>query len=410
MQRIKLLSLKTIINQRAAKYLTYTCILAAPIWLLWIIFDYVFAPNVAHLFLPLRITGTLLSLLIIVAVKKQWSSISLIQGLMFAYYNAAITYMLLIIDKDVLDIYFNGYSMILIVMFFILVLKWIDLVIFALITLLSFSSLFIFSSYSAYDIFGHGGFMFLTILAFMIVIGVLRYNGILMDVSLAKDIEKAEEMKQMNTVLENTNKEKEVLLKEIHHRVKNNLQVMSSILSLQLNHIIENDEAKRILKESQHRIKSMSAIHETLYQTSNFASINFSEYLQNLINDTIEVFKIHSDVELIILPTSENIHLSIDQALTCGLIVNELATNAMKYAFKNRSHGAISISLHKIETVIQLTIADDGIGLPENFSFEKTETLGLELVHILTEQLDGEISVDTVNGTSYTLTFPFISK
>ncbi len=400
--------METIINQRAAKYLMYTCVVAVPIWLLWIIFDYVFAPNVAHLILPYRIGGSALSLLIIVAIKKNWGSISLIQAIMFAYYNASITYMILIINKDVLDIYFNGYSMIMIVMFFILVLKWIDLFVFASITVLSFCSLFIFSNYSAYDVLGHGGFMFITILGIMTVIGALRYKGILMDVSLAKDIEKSKEIKEMNAVLENTNKEKEVLLKEIHHRVKNNLQVMSSILNLQLNHLSDDNDAKRILQESQHRIKSMAAIHETLYKTSNFASINFLEYLQNLIKDTIEVFTTQSTVELKINPSSEKLHLSIDQALSCGLIINELATNAMKYAFNDREHGTITISLKKVDNMIELCLGDNGVGLPDNFSFEDSETLGIELVHILIEQLDGTISVESVDGTKYTLRFPYL--
>lgn len=402
--------MKTIINERARQYLTYTCIAAAPLWLLWIIFDFVFAPDQAHLFLPLRITGSLISLIILLALKQKWGSVSLIQATMFAYYNAAIIYMLLNVDKEVLDIYFNGYSMVMIVMFFILVLKWIDLILFALIVVISFSSIFVFGNQTPYDIFGHGGFMFLTILTLMFFIGVLRYKGILMDVRLSRDIEKANEIQKMNVVLENANKEKEVLLKEIHHRVKNNLQVTSSILSLQLNHISKNQEATSILRESQHRIKTMSAIHETLYKSSNFSSIDFLEYLNNLLADTIEVFKKDCSVELQISPTSEKIHLSIDQSLPCGLIINELATNAMKYAFLNQKEGIISLSLIKINDFVKLTISDNGIGLPENFDFKNTETLGLELVNILIEQLDGEINVTSSKGTTFNISFPYIQS
>ena len=377
-------------------------------WLLWIIFDYIYAPEVAHLFLPLRIGGSLLSLLILLVLKKKWVSVSAIQAIMFAYYNGIIIYMLLNIEKEALDIYFNGYSMIMIVMFFILVLKWVDLILFTLIVIVSFSTLFAFNVFTPYEIFGHGGFMFLTIFVLMVFIGVLRYKGVLMDLRMSKDIEKAKEIQEMNVVLANSNKEKEVLLKEIHHRVKNNLQVMSSMLSLQLSHISNNPEAKRIIQGSQHRIKSMSAIHETLYRSSNFASIDFLEYLENLITDTIEVFKTNCSVQLVISPSSEKVHLTIDQSLPSGLIINELCTNAMKYAFENRTEGIITISLEKMGGFIHLTIGDNGIGLPENFNIYDTETLGLELVNILIEQLEGEIKVETENGTVYTVIFPFL--
>jgi len=199
-------------------------------------------------------------------------------------------------------------------------------------------------------------------------------------------------------------KEKEVLLKEVHHRVKNNLQVISSILSLQASYVTDENTIN-ILQESQNRIKSMSFIHENLYQRDRFSSIDFSEYIFNLSNNLIHSYRIFDNlVELKF--NMEQIHLSLDQAIPCGLIVNELVSNALKYAFsEHNKNGEISIELSIKENRIILMIGDNGVGLPQDFDVEKTETLGLQLVLTLIDQLDAIIEIKRQDGTKYFITF-----
>lgn len=212
------------------------------------------------------------------------------------------------------------------------------------------------------------------------------------------------ERKEIDRKIRDSLKEKEVLLQEVHHRVKNNLQVISSILNLQSSYV--NDEGTlEILKESQNRIKSMSFIHETLYRTTDFSSINFAEYIKSLSYNLIQSYRLqncHIDFDADI----DVVEMSIDQAIPCGLIVNELVSNALKYAYKDRTEGKLSILLKEINKKVHLKITDDGVGLPENFKFEKTDSLGVQLVYSLTEQLDGSIDVESgTSGTSFLITF-----
>ncbi|MEO9258179.1 MAG: sensor histidine kinase [Crocinitomicaceae bacterium] len=398
-----------IITDRAYKYLYYTCLAAIPLWLAWIAFDYVFAREFYLNFLPLRIGGSILSFLVIVSLEKKWLSVSKLQILMFLEYNIAVAYMLIVVDKSVLDIYFNGYAMIMIVMFFILILNWKDLLAFIFIVLFSFTFILIFSPLSYLDIFGHGGFVFLTIFFLMIVFGYLRYQGVLRDVSLAVEIEKAKETKELNIILASANRDKETLLQEVHHRVKNNLQVISSILSLQ-NSYTKDIDTKEVLTESIQRIRSMSVIHETLYKSKNFASIDFSSYLYSLTNEIISAYKDRSDLTLKIIEKLEPLQLDISQAIPCGLIVNELLTNSVKHAFKELKKGEIYLNIREKEGTVFLEIGDNGNGLPENFEFLQSESLGLQLVQTLVEQLEGEIIIERIDGTLFRIQFKLNKK
>jgi PAS domain S-box-containing protein len=211
------------------------------------------------------------------------------------------------------------------------------------------------------------------------------------------------ERKEIDRKIRDSLKEKEVLLQEVHHRVKNNLQVISSILNLQTSYV--NDPGTlEILKESQNRIKSMSFIHETLYRTTDFSSINFSEYIKSLSYNLIQSYRLQN-CHVDFVADVDEVEMSIDQAIPCGLIVNELVSNALKYAYTGRSKGKLAISLKEKNNRIFLQISDDGIGLPENFKFEKTDSLGVQLVYSLTEQLDGTIEVDASDGTSFLIIF-----
>lgn len=207
--------------------------------------------------------------------------------------------------------------------------------------------------------------------------------------------------------LKNSLKEKEILLKEVHHRVKNNLQVISSILNLQSSYI-HDEKILTILKESQNRIKSMAFIHESLYQTNDFSQINFSEYVVNLSKNLVHSYLVNN--ELIELRLDINkVSLNLDLSIPCGLIINELVSNALKYAFENRQEkGYILIRLKTDENYVYLTIADNGKGLPKNLDFRNTESLGLQLVTTLVEQINGTIELEKTKGTSYKITFKHI--
>lgn len=203
----------------------------------------------------------------------------------------------------------------------------------------------------------------------------------------------------------NSLKEKEVLLKEVHHRVKNNLQVISSILNLQSSYV-RDEGTLQILRESQNRIKSMSFIHESLYQTKMFSSVNFSEYIYNLSKNLVHSYQVFGDLVDLEF-TLGDIHLNLDQSIPCGLIVNELVSNALKYAFEKGQKGMIWIGLEEKDNEVLLLVRDNGKGLPEGFDHNTTETLGLQLVATLVEQLEGTMQLESApgKGTKYLITF-----
>lgn len=197
--------------------------------------------------------------------------------------------------------------------------------------------------------------------------------------------------------------EKEILLKEIHHRVKNNLQVISSILNLQSSYV-KDKNTLAILKESQNRIKSMAFIHESLYQNKNFSSVNVTEYISNLSKNLIHSYEMGESKVLLDL-SLKPVSLNLDQSIPCGLIINELVTNSFKYAFKGRKKGKISISLKEANNVVTLVIADDGVGMPEDFDYKNADSLGLQLVFTLVEQINGKINLSTKGGTKFSIIF-----
>jgi PAS domain S-box-containing protein len=198
-------------------------------------------------------------------------------------------------------------------------------------------------------------------------------------------------------------KDKEVLLKEVHHRVKNNLQVISSILSLQTSYV-RDKKTLGILQESQNRIKSMSFIHESLYQNEDFTSIKISEYVTTLTQNLLYSYRMKGD-NIALNTTFDDVYLNIDQAIPCGLIINELVSNALKYAFKKMEEGTIIVELKKNGNKISLIVGDNGIGLPSSVDLELSDTLGFQLVHALVDQLDASIQVLRENGTKYLITF-----
>jgi len=211
------------------------------------------------------------------------------------------------------------------------------------------------------------------------------------------------EIKRINDELLKSLNEKELILKEIHHRVKNNLQIVSSLLRLQAESI-EDKAAIGYLKMSEQRVKSMALIHQQLYRTKDLSRIDFREYIEDLCNYLFFAYDISfSRVSLQI--EVDEIYFGIDTALPCGLIINELVTNAIKHAFPDYSVGSLTVKLLRMATgKYSLTVKDDGKGA-NKVDFEKTSTLGMELVKTLTEQLEGEIKVDVESGTEITISF-----
>ncbi|MCH2235932.1 MAG: PAS domain S-box protein [Crocinitomicaceae bacterium] len=198
-------------------------------------------------------------------------------------------------------------------------------------------------------------------------------------------------------------KEKEILLKEVHHRVKNNLQVINSILNLQTSYI-EDPNTLEFINESQNRIRSMSFIHESLYLTENFSSINFLNYITNLVNNLFHSYQTHDNRINLNLDVAET-HLLLDQAIPCGLVLNELLSNALKYAFPDERKGELHVSLKEVDGKIHLMVKDDGVGLPKDFDLKNLDSLGLNLVEVLVEQLDGTLELESNKGTKFLIIF-----
>ena len=196
--------------------------------------------------------------------------------------------------------------------------------------------------------------------------------------------------------------EKEVLLKEVHHRVKNNLQVISSLLNLQSNNI-QNQSDKVLFANTEQRVHAMAIVHEKLYQSPDLARIDFAEYLQDLTDDLITAYRPAPGVTVSI--AADPVFLGVDQAIPCGLIVNELISNALKYAFPEARSGVIEVSLQAENDAITLTISDNGIGLPDHIDLQNPDTLGLNLINGLAGQLNGEVVTNREEGTKFVIVF-----
>jgi PAS domain S-box-containing protein len=199
--------------------------------------------------------------------------------------------------------------------------------------------------------------------------------------------------------------EKEVLLREIHHRVKNNLAVIQSLLRIQSHHV-KNAELTRILEETQHRIRSMALGHELLYQSENLSSINTNQYLDNLLHHLKESFSIMGK-RIEIKQETEEVQMSIDMAVPLGFIITELISNCYQHAFPESKDGEIAVSLRYLQgDRVELVVKDDGIGLPEDMGVEKAKSLGYQLIGIFVKQLKGEMEITRQKGTEVRISFP----
>ncbi len=216
--------------------------------------------------------------------------------------------------------------------------------------------------------------------------------GTFSDITALKDAEKK---------LKESLREQDILMKEIHHRVKNNLTVISSLLNLQSRQI-KDKEALNLFKDSQSRARSMALIHKELY-SGNFKQVNFGEYIKNLVSDLFETYNIQDNVKLEM--NIDDITLDVDVSVPLGLIINELISNSLKYAFPKGKNGILTVEFHKEKDKYVLTIRDNGVGLPDDMDLGNTESLGLQLVKSLTDQLDGSLQIVKTNGTCFRISF-----
>ena len=212
------------------------------------------------------------------------------------------------------------------------------------------------------------------------------------------------EQKLADEKIKSSLKEKEMLLQEIHHRVKNNLQVISSLLRLQSRYI--NDQKSiDIFKETQNRVRSIAILHEKLYQSDDLAKIRFDDYVKILAEDLLYFYELDkSNIKMNI--DVEEVSLNIETAIPCGLLIDEMVANSLKYAFPNERTGNITIELHSDDNNrFYLSVSDNGIGISGEVDPEKTDTFGMQLIKYLTKQLKATIELDKTNGTTYNLIF-----
>lgn len=225
------------------------------------------------------------------------------------------------------------------------------------------------------------------------------YDGIVEDIT---------ERKRAEEKLRASLKEKEVLLREIHHRVKNNLQIISSLLNLQSRYI-RDPSALEMFKESRDRVRSMALVHEKLYSSEDMANVDFSEYIQSLARHLCMAYGMNAngitvDVE------ARDVCLDINTSIPCGLIINELISNALKHAFRGRKRGKIRILLRQEQPDrYRMVVSDDGVGLPKDLDVQRVKSLGLQLVCMLVEQLQGEMTIKSGKGTSFEIAFRGLS-
>ena len=242
------------------------------------------------------------------------------------------------------------------------------------------------------------------ILGMVALVFVILFLGISVRMNKSRQHDlfiKNKHIAQQKNVIEAALKEKEFLMKEIHHRVKNNLQIVSSMLSLQADKISNND-VKEILQEGRQRINSMALIHQLLYNQNNMSYISISNYLQTLVGQIETSFNSNSS-KIKVSVSCDDIKLDLDSAIPLGLIVNELITNSFKHAFKKNPDGVIEVSLTKKDKSFTLLVKDNGEGF--DYESKKEQSLGMELINILVQQINGEIKFTNQNGTSAQVIF-----
>ncbi len=238
----------------------------------------------------------------------------------------------------------------------------------------------------------------LTALAFTLIIATI------IGYALNQNRKKNLLLSEQKIIIEKQLKEKEVLMREIHHRVKNNLQIISGLLNLQSRHI-DDPNALQAVREGRNRVKSIALIHQQLYQRDSLTAINLNHYLKDLLHSLNQSFK---DAETpitheLICPETE---LDVEVAVPIGLIINELVTNSYKYAFAGKSSGKISVTITREEPGIKIVTSDNGVGLPQGFDWQQQKSFGIKMVGTLVNKLKAEFTINQNNGTSFIINIP----
>ncbi|MBK7289194.1 MAG: tetratricopeptide repeat protein [Chitinophagaceae bacterium] len=208
---------------------------------------------------------------------------------------------------------------------------------------------------------------------------------------------KKEQLAAQNTIIEKSLKEKEILMKEIHHRVKNNLQVVSSLLKLQ-SHYIKDEQAQEAVKDSRNRVQSMALIHQNLYQEDNLTGIDVNDYISKLCENLFESYNIHP-TRIKLIKEIQSLNLDVDTVVPLGLILNELITNSLKYGFPGEKTGAVKIILKEENNTLYLKVFDNGVGLPDDFQKKYEATFGYRMINDFIQKLKGELKTFTDDGT-----------
>jgi two-component sensor histidine kinase len=213
------------------------------------------------------------------------------------------------------------------------------------------------------------------------------------------------ERRQAEEVMRAALEEKKTLLEEIHHRVKNNLQIISSLLQLQGGYV-KNEEDRAMFAECQDRVRTMAMVHERLYRSQNLASINFGEHVRDLANMLASTYS-QAAAQVQVITEAESVPLQLETAIPAGLIINELVSNAFKHAFPNGRRGTLKVSLHSTTPgQLLLSVEDDGVGLPSAIDWDQARSLGLRMVRDLARQIRGTLEVRQNGGTTFALSFP----
>ncbi|MEJ2618197.1 MAG: sensor histidine kinase, partial [Ignavibacteriaceae bacterium] len=203
--------------------------------------------------------------------------------------------------------------------------------------------------------------------------------------------------------------EKEILLKEIHHRIKNNLQIVSSLLSLQAGYLSDN-KLQEVFNESRNRIKALALIHEYLYRSKELTKIDFAHYVNDLVHYLFLSYRVDTNKYKLEM-TLEDIDFDIDTSINLGIIINELTSNSIKHAFnfKNNGQNIIRIVLVEKDDKVNLNISDNGMGLDDKINFYNSDSLGFQLVQTLVDQLEGNLDIKNNNGLEYRIVFNYLS-